>query len=157
MLQRHFYTAGLAGYITLERMNLVTQALQIRLLPLRVADDEDWVRVQVTLAASGFTGNFEAWLQLADLERFEQELAAMYLAVGKPATAELSSAEPGIFVHLEMQSLGSIVGEFSFESERPAGVPTVLKGGFAIDQSFLPELQQSVNALAIQLKAKNAP
>ena len=138
-------------------MNLVTQGLQIQLLPLRVADDEDWVRVQVILAATGFIGNFEAWLQHADLERFEQELGAMYLAVGQPTTAELSSAEPGILVHLEMQPLGGIVGEFSFESERPAGVPTVLKGGFAIDQSFLPELQQSVNALATQLKSKNAP
>jgi hypothetical protein len=138
-------------------MNLVTQALQIQLLPLRAADDEDWVRVQVILSATGFTGDFEAWLQLADLERFEQELAAMYLSVGKPAIAELSSAEPDILVRLEMQPLGGIVGEFSFESERPDGVPTVLKGGFVIDQSFLPDLQQSVNALAVQLKAKNAP
>ncbi|KQW65448.1 hypothetical protein ASC67_16855 [Methylibium sp. Root1272] len=81
----------------------------------------------------------------------------MYLAVGKSVTAELSSAEPDVLVHLEMQPLGGILGEFSFESERPAGVPTVLKGAFEIDQSFLPALQQSVKALATQLKAKNAP
>lgn len=136
-------------------MNLLTRDLQIQLLPIRAADDEDWVRVQVVLVATGFTGNFEAWLQLADLERFEHELDAMYLAVGKPATAELSSAEPDIFVHLEMQPLGGILGEFSFESERLAGIPTVLQGAFEIDQSFLPGLRQSVNALAIQLKAKN--
>jgi hypothetical protein len=138
-------------------MNLFAKALQIQLLPVRAADAEDWVRVQVVLATNGFTGNFEAWLQLADLERFARELDAMYLAVGTPTTAQLSSAEPDIRVHLVMQPLGGILGEYRLESESPGGTPTVLQGGFEIDQSFLPALRHSVTDLALQLRVKNAP
>jgi len=133
-------------------MKLSANGLRIELLPRRAADDEDWVRVQVVVAARGFTGNFEASLQLSDLLRFERELAVMYDSVEKRATAALSSAEPDIQIELAMQPLGSIVGKYSLECE-----PTVLSGTFELDQSFLPELRQSINALAEQLRGENVP
>jgi hypothetical protein len=59
-------------------MKLTAHGLRIELRPRRTADDEEWVRVQVLVAAHGFTGDFEAWLQVSDLARFENELRVMY-------------------------------------------------------------------------------
>lgn len=133
-------------------MRLTAHGLRIELLHRRAADDEDWVRVQVVAAAHGFTGDFEAWLQLGDLLRFERELGLMYESVGKPGTATLASAEPDIQIELTMHPLGSIVGRYSLECE-----PNVLSGSFELDQSFLPELRQSIGELAEQLRGTNVP
>lgn len=134
-------------------MKLATPSLTIELQPRRSVDDEDWVRAQVLTKANGFRGDFEAWLQLGDLERFARELDAMHQQVGRPATATLTSAEPDIHVKLTMQSLGAISGTYALESERPTGTPTLLSGAFEIDQSYLPALRQSVEALMVELGA----
>jgi hypothetical protein len=70
-------------------MNLTTPALQLQLSPRRCADEEDWCRVQVVASAGAFAADFEAWIQSADLERFAEELEAIYRAVGSPGTATL--------------------------------------------------------------------
>jgi hypothetical protein len=134
-------------------MKLTTTGLTIELQPRRRVDDEDWVRVQVLVKANGFRGDFEAWLQLGDLEHFALELGAMHEQVGKPATATLASAEPDIHIKLTMQALGAISGTYALESERPTGTPTLLSGAFEIDQSYLPGLRQSVEALMVELAA----
>jgi hypothetical protein len=106
------------------------------------------------LETNGFVGDFEAWLQLGDLERFANEIGAMYESVGKSSTAVLASAEPDIQINLAMQSLGGTVGTYALESERPNGIPTVLSGEFNIDQSFLPSLRQSIYSLIADLGGK---
>jgi hypothetical protein len=132
-------------------MNLSSGALTIELQPRRTVDDEDWVRVQVVVGANGFRGDFEAWLQLADLSRFRDELEDMHQCVGQEKSAVLASAEPDIEVRLDMQQLGQIHGRYAFESERVNGQPTVLSGSFEIDQSYLPRLRTSVDSLIWQL------
>jgi hypothetical protein len=109
----------------------------------------------VLVETNGFVGDFEAWLQLGDLERFANEIGAMYESVEKSSTAVLVSAEPDIQINLAMQSLGGIVGTYALESERPDGIPTVLSGGFNIDQSFLPSLRQSIYSLIADLGGKH--
>ncbi|WP_124948816.1 WapI family immunity protein [Sulfuriferula thiophila] len=136
-------------------MKLHAHGLHIELRPQRLVDDEDWVRVQVLVEANGFSGDFEAWLQLGDLTHFANEVGVMYESVGKSSTAVLASAEPDIIIKLEMQSLGGIVGNYSLESERPDGIPTVLSGAFNIDQSFLPSLRQSIDSLIVDLGGKH--
>jgi len=136
-------------------MKLHAHGLQIELRPRRLVDDEDWVRVQVLIEANGFSGNFEAWLQLGDLERFANEIDAMYESVGESSTAVLVSAEPDIRINLAMQSLGGIVGTYALESERVDGIPIVLSGAFNIDQSFLPSLRQSIYSLIADLGGKH--
>jgi hypothetical protein len=136
-------------------MKLHAQGLQIELRPRRLVDDEDWVRVQVLVEVNGFSGDFEAWLQLGDLERFANEIGAMYESAGKSSSAVLVSAEPDIQINLAMQSLGGIVGTYALESERLDGTPTVLSGAFNIDQSFLPSLRQSIYSLIADLGGKH--
>ncbi len=138
-------------------MKLSAHGLHIELVPVTRADSEEWARVRVIIRVSGFQGDFEAWLQSSDLQRFAKELATLYQSVGKPAIATLASAEPDIQVTLTMHALGSITGKYALESERPDGVPTVLSGAFALDQSYLPELQQSVEALAATQHENNVP
>ena len=132
-------------------MKLVTGPFQLELSPTRAVDSEDWVRVGAAIAVAGFTGNFEAWLQLEDLRRFIRELEVMYAAVGTPRTAELTSAEPDIRVRLQSQPLGGILGNYRLESERRDGVATALSGSFELDQTFLPDLAESVQSLILAL------
>src|SRR5688500_18943057 len=123
---------------TLERMRISASGLHLQLQARRRADDEDWCRVQVVAQVNGFQGEFEAWLQAADLERFANAVDRMYESVGQASIATLSSAEPYIEVTLTMRQLGGIHGRYKLESERRDGAPTVLSGAFEIDQSFLP-------------------
>lgn len=132
-------------------MKLVTGPFQLELSPKRTVDREDWVRAQAVVAAVGFAGNFEAWLQLEDLKRFQGQLEVMYAAIGTPRTADLMGAEPDIKVHLQSQPLGGILGNYRFESERREGAATALSGSFELDQSFLPELAESVRGLILAL------
>ncbi|MGZ8226109.1 MAG: WapI family immunity protein [Methylococcaceae bacterium] len=136
-------------------MKIHAQGLQIELCPRQLVDDEDWIRVQVLVEVNGFSGDFEAWLQLGDLERFANGIGAMYESVGKSSTAVLVSTEPDIHINLAMQSLGVIVGTYALESERLDGTPTVLSGAFNIDQSFLPSLHQSIYPLITDLGGKH--
>jgi hypothetical protein len=137
-------------------MKLTTHGLSLELVALRAVDAEDWVRVQVVAAAPGFTGDFEAWLQLSDLQRFKTEVQSMYESVGSPANASLVCAEPDVKIKLEMLPLGSIIGSYRLESERPDGKPTALTGAFQLDQSYLPSLVESIDALASKLRGINA-
>jgi len=118
-------------------------------------DDEDWVRVQVIVEATGFAGGFEGWLQLEDLKRFKHEVEVMYAEVGTPMNATLGSAEPDIWVQMRSLPLGNIEGTYRFESERRDGKPTALLGAFSLDQSFLPELAQSIMVLVTELGGSN--
>jgi hypothetical protein len=138
-------------------MKLDTHGFSLELLARRTVDDEDWVRVQVVAAAPGFTGDFEAWLELNAIQRFKAEVQSMYEAVGKRGTATLGCAEPDISVELEMQPLGGILGTYRLESERLDGGPTVLSGAFSLDQSYLPGLVESLESLVAELQSKNAP
>jgi len=134
-------------------MNLIAGSFRIELLPRRLVDEEDWVRVQLVASALGFVGDFEAWLQLEDLRRFERELEAMYSNLS--GTAELSSAEPDLRLTLTAGSLGQILGTYKFESEQREGGATALTGAFELDQSYLPPLAASVGNLVAELSQKN--
>jgi len=139
-------------------MEIRAKGLQLSLKPLRSVDDEDWVRVIVVASAPGFSAEFEAWLQAGDITRFADECRALYDSLGKNGRAILQSAEPDIHVTLESNALGQIAGRYALESERPKGIPTVLRGSFEIDQSYLPELEKGARSLATELgKPSGAP
>ena len=142
---------GDAVYIALEHMKLSAHGLQLELLPRGLVDDEDWVRVQVVTVVNGFHGEFEAWLQSTDLDRFRREINSLYVAVGQAGKATLASAEPEIEIVLTMRPNGAVDGTYKFESERRNGYATVLSGGFEIDQSFLPELERDIQVLLSEL------
>jgi hypothetical protein len=108
------------------------------------------------LAVAGFSGQFEAWLELADLRRFAEQLSQLHTYVGRGGTARLCSAEPDIDIDLQMNSRGHITGKYAFESERRDGVPTSLTGQFEMDQSYLPDLEKGVRTLIALLAHDNA-
>lgn len=132
-------------------MKINTHGLTLEVVAQETADEEGWCRVHVHALAPGFEGNFDAWLQTCDLDRFGTEIGHLYDAVGQPGTATLASTEPDIEVVLTMGRMGGISGRYRLESERRDGEATVLSGAFEIDQSFLPGLQGSVQALLAEL------
>lgn len=134
-------------------MKLTAGTFRIELLPRRQVDDEDWVRVQLLASALGFSADFECWLQLEDLRRFERQLEAMHSTLS--GVAELSSAEPDIRLTLTMTELGQIVGTYKFKSEQREGGATALSGAFECDQSYLSPLAESVRRLVSELSREN--
>ncbi|MFA5353395.1 MAG: hypothetical protein WC291_04135 [Thermodesulfovibrionales bacterium] len=132
-------------------MKIHTDGFDLKLLPARQRDEEDWARVLISVSVTGFTGEFEAWIQVEDLRRFSVEMAHLYENAGQGGEARLVSAEPDINVHLRINQRGHIQAVYSFESERIEGVPTVLSGRFEMDQSYLPEVRRSVNELIAEL------
>jgi len=132
-------------------MELNATALQMKLTPYSKADAEDWAKVTLSVRCNGFRGEFVAWLQTEDVQRFKSELMTMYQSVGTPARARLCSAEPDIDVELTSDTRGHIVGSYRFESERINGTPTVLSGEFEVDQSFIPDLAKQLEELVSSL------
>ena len=133
-------------------MNLHAAHFSLRLEPLRPVDSEDWVRVRASVAGGVFTGMFEAFLQLEDLQRFRQAVQHMHAEVGPPIEAVLSCHEPGIYVRLLSNQLGQVEGNYTFEAED--GSLAKLTGSFQVDQSLLPELAASTQEL-IALLSEN--
>ena len=126
-------------------MKLTANTVQIELLPRSIVDREGWVRVQLVAKAVGFMADFTASLKLADLQRFEHELHALYSSLSGSATLE--GAKPGIRVRLEAAPIGHVQGTYSFQSEQREGAQTVLSGALELDQSYLPGVAGSLNTL----------
>ena len=130
-------------------MNLHAAHFSLRLEPLRPVDSEDWVRVRASVAGSVFTGVFEAFVQLEDLQRFHGAVQHMYAEVGSPNEAVLSCREPGVYVRLLSNQIGQVEGNYTFEAED--GSLAKLCGSFEVDQSSLPELAASIQELTALL------
>ncbi len=124
----------------------------MKLAPYSKADAEDWAKVNLTVRCNGFRGDFVAWLQTEDVQRFKSELTTMLQSLGTPAKARLCSAEPDIDVELTSDRRGHIIGSYRFQSERINGTPTVLSGEFEMDQSFIPDLIRQLQELVSSLK-----
>ena len=128
-------------------MKIRAKALELALLPAQSVDSEDWVRVRAKVDTGIFSGEFEAFLQLEDLRRFDRDIRQMHASIGTPHEAELSCFEPDIYVRLSSQRLGGVEGSYRFKPERSPGMAVQLSGTFRVDQSYLPALAASVQAL----------
>jgi hypothetical protein len=136
-------------------MRLHAESLDLVLSPSRAVDTEDWVRVLANANTGAFSGTFDAYLQLEDLRRFERELREMHAGVGNLHEAVLSCIEPGIYLRLASKRLGGVEGTYRLEPERSPEQATLLSGQFLVDQSYLPELAASIDALIVALENKD--
>jgi hypothetical protein len=134
-------------------MKLHTASFSLELKGRRVVDDEDWVRVWAEATIGVFSGGVETYLQLEDLRRFKHQVELIHANVGAPSGAVLSCIEPGIYVELKSDRLGSIAGTCRLEDEMSGAE---LSGVFAIDQSYLPEIAASIAELIDALRSPNA-
>lgn len=125
-------------------MKLHTASFSLELKARRFVDEEDWVRVWAEATVGVFSGGVETFLQLEDLRRFKQEIELVHARAGTPSEAVLSCIEPGIYLDLKSDRLGSIAGTCRLEDERSRAE---LSGVFTIDQSYLPELAGSIAEL----------
>jgi hypothetical protein len=116
------------------------------------ADSEDWAMVLVESHCNGFNGQFIAWLQTEDLERFSKQLSRIVTDLGQESTATLVSAEPDLELELKLDRRGHIKGSYRLESERRDGIPTSLSGAFDMDQTYIPLLLAQVQQLIERLR-----
>lgn len=114
-------------------------SLHIRLDALSQLDDEDWCRISIDVTDSGFSANFNAYLQGRDVEYFAENLSVMYSEVGLLKEAVLQCHEPGVYIKLKSDKNGRIRGEYEFKNENQGEFHPVLSGIFDMDQSYLPD------------------
>ena len=133
-------------------MNLRSEAFTLVLSPARSVDHEGWVRVCADANAGAFSGKFEAYLQLEDLQRFQREVREMHANVGTAQEAVLSCFEPGVYVRLVSERLGGIHGTYRLEPEQ-GETAAELSGSFRADQCYLPQLVASVQDLITALES----
>lgn len=134
-------------------MKLRTASFSLELTARRFVDAEDWVRVWADATVGVFSGGVETYLQLEDLRRFKDQVEVVHAKVGTPCEAVLSCIEPGIYLDLKSDRLGSITGTCKLEDELSGAE---LSGVFTIDQSYLPELAGSIAELIDALRRPNA-
>jgi hypothetical protein len=137
-------------------MHLRAESLELVLSPACAVDSEGWVLVRANVNTGVFAGEFEAYLQLEDLRCFEREIGRMHASVGSPQEAVLSCCEPGVYVRIASQRLGGVEGSYCLEPERSPEQSTELTGVFRADQSYLPELAASIQALIAELERNDA-
>jgi hypothetical protein len=109
-------------------------------------DDEGWFICEVIVEVQGFSGEYQCYVWLPDLECFHQELIRMIEQLGQPSTANLTTTEPGIDLHFSMNKSGHIEGQYAFENFDTAGCPK-LSGVFQMDQSYLAGLVKQIAKL----------
>lgn len=133
-------------------MEIFANGVRIRLEPLDVVTDEDWVRVNVDVSDSGFTASFVAWLQSQDVERFATDLASLHANLGLPGKAILQCHEPGIYLELHSDTAGHIDGRYEFTNETAAGFSPSLCGKIDMDQSFLPIWEKACRQFIVAVR-----
>lgn len=133
-------------------MELNVNGVHIHLAAVGPVDDEDWGRINVDVLDSGFSASFVAWLQSRDVQRFSDDLAALYRTAGTPGKAILCCHEPGIFIELESDKHGHIRGRYEFKNETAGGFNPTLRGILDMDQSYLAGWDKECRHLLAELK-----
>jgi hypothetical protein len=123
-------------------MELRTPGLALT-LDFTPPDEDNWLACQVSVEVPGFSGDFPCCVWQSELDSFHRQLVRMSEQVGHPSTADLTSTDPGIDLHLSMNQAGQIEGRYALQNFDSPGQPT-LSGFFQMDQSYLPSLLAQV-------------
>jgi hypothetical protein len=124
-------------------MELRTHGLALT-LDFSEPDSEGWMRCEVIVQVPGFSGKFQCEVLRGEWTCFRDELAKMAKHVGIPSSANLTTIEPGIELHLNMNRMGQIEGRYVLWNFDTPGQPS-LSGVFELDQSYLPGLLNEVD------------
>ena len=110
-----------------------------------------WITFSVKLKVPGFTGNFDWETLPTGFFRFAEELQNMRSQIGSKNVATLCGIEPGVEITLTSDHLGHIKGEYEFETYQGGENPTVLKGSFDLDQSYLESWAKEVKTVCDEI------
>jgi len=138
LLKRNKFKRGFAANLPCSKaliapVKLDTQGL---LCELRVggSDLEGWRRVEIVVSVPEIAVSFSCTIQTFDFEDLRDKLIDMHN--GKTSTMEWGNLEKNIFLSLEQNNLGNIVGTYKF-SPNVISVGPTLSGPFSADQSYI--------------------
>lgn len=114
-------------------------------------DPSNWMRARVSLAARGFSGNYEMSFMAGDLISFGRELELLHRDLN--GIAHFRTMEGQLYLQLTGDRLGkiSVLGEARDEP----GIGNRLKFQLEIDQTYLASTIREVNALIESLSVRS--
>ena len=95
--------------------------------------DDNWLAVEVSVAAGGFKGHFRSSFLTAELVTFRDQIAALYKSL--KGEAKLATMETQLFLSLTGNGRGGIL--LKGEASDQPGIGNRLKFGFQLDQTHL--------------------
>lgn len=105
-----------------------------------------WINCRIDVEVPGFRGTL-GWSALqAELRQLGQALDDLKGKIGTEASMSFESFEPGVSLHLTMNELGQIFGTYALRDSSHGPDSPVLKGSFAMDQSYLRSFAGDVRA-----------
>ena len=107
------------------------------------SDLDGWRRVKVSVNVPEISVSFFCTIQSIDFADLRDKLIDMHN--GKTSQLEWGNLEENIFLSLEQDHLGSIVGTYKFSSNVISVGPT-LSGPFSADQSYVYDWVTQLNA-----------
>ena len=147
-------SGGVRSAQTLGRMRIRAPFLTLELEASGTVDEHDWGRVLVKINTADFSGEYLAWLQADDLERFARDLEALIREPSRHGTATLTSEVPDVEISLSTHERGAFNGRYRLHPDPPS-LAVVLSGQFVTYQSFLPEIRRGVIEVLAALRGNN--
>jgi hypothetical protein len=120
-----------------------SESPNITIIPIQPSSTKDWLQADVCIKLDCFSGKINVYFEKYDLEKFQSELKTLYKTLkGK---AELIPREEQFTLILSCDEKGhvSVKGE-AFER---ATYGSCLNFDFELDQTYLPELIESLNSV----------
>jgi hypothetical protein len=105
-----------------------------------------WINCRIDVQVPGFCGTLDWSALQAELRQLGQALDDLEGKVGTEASMSFESFEPGVSLHLSMNELGQIFGTYALRDSTHGPDSPVLKGSFAMDQSYLRPFADAVRA-----------
>src|SRR5262249_41116961 len=112
---------------------------------------ENWAACEVAVDVPGFSGRFQRQVMPPEVLRFASDLEALHDRLSKGGEVTFRPCEPNVVLAFRLLATGHVAGSYEFRSEFVGGAR--LTGNFEADQSYLPDVVQSLRRFAHALVA----
>lgn len=123
--------------------------IELRFNSPQVADRDGWLETYVDIVVKGFRGSIRAFVEIADLVRFGEQLARLHETLG--GNAELATTERQIMLTVQGDGRGRVSVKGAAYSEPCFG--NKLEFELNLDQTFLVEPLRVLRAISEQAAA----
>lgn len=123
------------------RMRVILENRQIE---VKDAPYFDWLHCRLVAEMPGFATDFKWSVMSLELTSLADSLEELHQRFPVPGTAKLDPLEPNLTLDFELLANGTVNGRFSMTRDTLADI--TLKGGFEVDQSYLPGYATALRA-----------
>ncbi len=112
---------------------------------------ENWAACEVAVDVPGFSGRFQWNVMPPEVLRFAADLEALHRKLPQGGEVTFRPCEPNVVLAFRLLSTGRVAGSYELRSEFVGGAR--LTGDFEADQSYLPDIVQSLRRFAREIVA----